>query len=514
MSAEMIVLTTLGPALFAAIVALKLDAFFGRRGAVAAACAGLIASGVISAWVVRSQPVGSAFGVLRTGGPFASVAAIVFITAALAVFGGWDELCARENGGTLASLMAFAAVASAVIAAANDITLLLIGLEAAAACAYALVSGAKTRRSDEAAMKYFIQGAISTGFFVFGMAVIVAVFAPGGNLDALQGVFDKPELFTVAALGVVSIAAVLAFKAGVAPFHSWAPDAYETATPEVAAFLSAGPKLAAITALAVLLSLAVSQTSAESVATVGRATQALSVVVSLLAVTSIAVGSLVALRQRSYTRMLAYAGIAQAGYALVGATSVNNPASAVFFASTYALAATGTFLAASAFRRVSPDWDGSIEGLAGIGRKAPVLSASVAVLLISLAGIPPLLGFWAKLVAFGGAILQAAEAFSAGLSALAWASAIAAVAGIVGSVISLGYYGAVLRALYLLPEPAAEEPVDGQTDLAEQSEERPRQGARGSAAVVVTIVAILVVALGLLPLFTGVGTLTLPFVVR
>jgi NADH-quinone oxidoreductase subunit N len=506
----MLLFASLGPALLAGIVALMVDAFSSRRAAVAVVVVGLAASGAVSAWAVVTQQLTSAFNVIRVGGPFAAVATVVFLTAALAVVGGWDEFTRRDNGGTLASLIAIAAVASAVIAAAQDITMLLIALETAAACAYALVSGAKTKRSDEAAMKYFIQGAISTGFFVLGMAVIVTVFAPKGNLDAIQGLFEKPELFTVGAVGVVTLVAVLAFKAGVAPFHSWAPDAYETSTPEVAAFLSAGPKLAAITALAVLLSLAVSQSSAEALGTVGRATQAMAVVVSMLAVTSIAVGSLIALKQRSYTRMLAYAGIAQAGYALVGATSVSNPASAVFFASTYALAATGTFLAASAFRALSPDWDGSIEGLAGMGRKAPVLSAAVAVLLISLAGIPPFLGFWAKLVAFGGAILQSAVAFSAGMSTLGWASAVAAVAGIVGSVISLGYYGAVLRAMYLLPAPTTDE----LRDAADAGESDGEESSDGMATVVVVLVAMLVVVLGLLPLFTGVGTLTLPFVVR
>jgi len=505
MGAEMLVFASLGPALGAGVAALLLDAFSSRRAALWVAGLGLAASGSVAAWATVTQPIASAWSAVRTGGPFAAVAAVTFITAALAVIGGADDLSERDNGGTLAALIATGAVAAAVMAAAQDITLLLISLETAAACAYGLVSGARTAHSDEAAMKYFIQGAISTGFFVLGMAVMVAVFAPSGNLDSIQNMFDKPELFSVAVTGMVTLLAVLAFKAGVAPFHSWAPDAYETSTPEVAAFLSAGPKLAAITAFVVLLSLAASRPGADAG---GRATQALAVIVSLLAITSIAVGSLVALRQRSYTRMLAYAGIAQVGYALVGATAVMSPASAVFFASTYALASTGTFLAASAFRRVRPEWDGSIAGLAGMGREAPVLSASVGILLISLAGIPPFLGFWAKLVAFGAAILQSTEAFSAGLSALGWASAIAAVAGIVGSVISLGYYGAVLRSLYLLPEPAR----GGNDSIGAKSEAGTARG--GTSTAVVVVVALLVIALGVLPLAGGVGALLWPFVVR
>ncbi|HEY5506819.1 MAG TPA: proton-conducting transporter membrane subunit [Coriobacteriia bacterium] len=506
MSAEMLVFASLGPALAAGVAALILDAFSTRRAALWVAGAGLAASGAVCAWATATQPVSSAWSAVRTGGPFAAVAAVTFITAALAVLGGGSDLSRREGGGTLAALIAIGAVASAVMASAQDITLLLISLETAAACGYGLVSGARTARSDESAMKYFIQGAISTGFFVLGMAVMVTVFAPHGDLNSIQNMFEKPELFSVAVVGMVTLVAVLAFKAGVAPFHSWAPDAYETSTPEVAAFLSAGPKLAAITALVVLISLAASRPGADPA---GKATQALAVIVSLLAVTSIAVGSLVALRQRSYTRMLAYAGIAQVGYALVGATVVMSPATAVFFASTYALASTGTFLAASAFRRARPGWDGSIAGLAGMGRTAPVLSASVGVLLISLAGIPPFLGFWAKLAAFGAAVLQSTAAFSDGLTTLGWASAVAAAAGIVGSVISLGYYGAVLRALYRLPEP--QQVAETSADPAEA----PTAAAGGNTAgIVVVFVALLVIALGLLPLVRGVGALVWPFTVR
>ena len=223
---------------------------------------------------------------------------------------------------------------------------------------------------------------------------------------------------------------------GAVPFHSWAPDAYETAPVESAAFLAAGPKLAAIGAMSVFVTVVASGPEATPIL----------VVVAGIAVLSVLVGSVAALRQHDYRRMLAYAGIAQAGYALIAVALPMAPL-AVFFGATYALAATGTFLAAAAFQRLRPHWDGSVAGLAGLGRRAPVLGGAVAVLLISLAGLPPLLGFWAKLVVFATGLSYAVASLAA-QPVHSWSVSIAVIAGILGSIVSLGYYGAVLRSLF------------------------------------------------------------------
>ena len=349
-------------------------------------------------------------------------------------------------------------------------------------------------------------GRITTGSaFVLGWGLclggLAILFA---EVNGLSAVFARSGLYSVAMTGIVALLAALVFKAGAAPFHSWAPDVYENAAPELTAFLATGPKVAALTALTIVLELVASDTTASTVSVHG--TTAIALIVAVMAVASVTIGSLVALRQRSYTRMLAYAGIAQVGYALIGASTLINPAAAVFFVSTYALATVGTFLAAAAFRQVDPGWDGSIAGLAGMGRKAPALCGALALLLMSLAGIPPLLGFWGKLVVFGGVLLQASTAFEAGLTMVGWMSAIAASVGIVGSIVSLGYYGAVLRALYLTPVATVESahPVEIDADTT----------ARGGAiaVVIVVLIAVAVVLLGVLPLLWGVTPLVAPFV--
>jgi NADH-quinone oxidoreductase subunit N len=433
------------------------------------------------------------WGVLSVGGAFSSVATVVAFVGAAALIGGWSELAERPWGGSLAGLLAFSAAGSVVVAQTHNITLLLISLEAVGACAYALVASGRSAGAREAALKYFIQGAIATALFVIGMAVLVTAFAPTGDLLKLSFALAGVNGTSVAIVAVVPLIAALAFKSGAAPFHSWAPDAYESASPSSAAFLSSGPKLAAITALSILVVL--SSTDALVLSLTG--------VLGVLAVLSIGVGSITALRQAKYTRMLGYAGVAQVGYAIVAVLASRQPQIPLFFMACYALTSTGTFLSAAAFREVHSRWDGTIQDLAGISRKAPWLAVSTSVLLISLAGIPPLLGFWSKFTVFTSAILGTVDLAARGDVASAWIVGIAGVVGIVGSVISLAYYGGVLRALYAVREDAEE----GSNPAAEQVA-RPRFGT--AQPVVIALAAIVVIA-GLLPLWQGLDVLMLLF---
>ena len=495
MSPNMLAIVTLGPLALGAVLGVLLDAFSTRRAAIVAVLIGFVVSaGMSIGSVVQRSLAATAWGVLHVGGFFATISAVIAVVGGLAVAGGSASMVRREWGGTVAGRMAFGALASIVMAGSRDITLLLIGLESAAACAYALVAAGKGARAREAAMKYFMQGAIATGFFVFGMAILVAVFIPTGDLEGLIKAVATGPAVSVAMAGLLLLFAALAFKAGVAPFHAWAPDAYETAAPESAAFLAAGPKLAAVTILAVLVSFSAT----------GRLELPISAVLAALAVISVLVGSIAALRQRSYMRMLGYAGVAQVGYALIAIAATHSFMGPLFFTACYALAATGTFLSAAAFRRVDPAWDGTIRGLAGMSRKAPWLTAATAILLISLAGIPPLLGFWAKLAVFVVAIGAAYNAFAVlNQGVLGFIYAGSAAVGIVGSVVSLGYYGAVLRALYQTDQPAADA-VDAGSDKTTPPAEDDAVPEGASASSIVILIAVLIVAVGLLPLLTGI----------
>jgi NADH-quinone oxidoreductase subunit N len=218
-------------------------------------------------------------------------------------------------------------------------------------------------------------------------------------------------------------------------------------------------------------------------------------------VVSVVVGSTVALRTESYRRMLGYAGVAQVGYGLIALAALN-PSGALFFMATYAVGTTAAFLGAETFERLDPDWDGTVSGLAGLGRRYPAVAASVTVALLSLAGIPPLLGFWGKFQVFGSVVQASTRFFAQGQDGFGLWLAILATVGVLGAVVSLGYYGAVVRALFIdvsrAPAPEDESAVPRAT------------GARALVTIVIVLAALLV-TLGMLPLLTGVAPLVRGF---
>ena len=499
MSAVTALVLTFAPTVVGSLAALVFDALEHRRLCVLAAGSGLALSGAAGIAASLTVNVTLLGGAVRVGGPFSAVPGVIALLAAVAVLGGCDEVLRRDRAGASVALIGLGAAASGVMACASDLTLLLVAVESAAVCAYALVSLGSSRRADEAAIKYFVQGAVATALFVFGLAVLVGVFVPDGRYDGLAAALVTPGMELTALAGALLIISALAFKIGAAPFHSWAPDAYETAPFESAAFLASGPKLGALAALALFSAVVMS----------GSLAPRLVPVLAALSILSVLVGSLVALKQASYTRMLAYAGIAQAGYALIAMT-VLSPLVALFFATTYALASTGTFLAAAEFKRARPDWDGSIQGLAGLGRRLPATSISLATLLVSLAGIPPLLGFWGKLQVFASVIVAAAGRFVSGTVPEGWLLVAVAVVGILGSVVSVAYYGSVLKSLFF---DSGEPPEASPVGFAEMASDEKRVSL-GTAGLAVIALAVAVAVLGLLPLFFGTAALMAPFLAR
>ena len=511
MSPTLAFLLTFGVTGAGALAALACDAFGQRRPALAVAL-GLTGIGSASgiAMAVRGTASGIV-GTLQVGGPASMVFGVIALTACAAIGGGWDELLVRQNGGSIAGLIAFAVLAGGAAASAVDLTTVLLAIEISAVCAYALVAAGRTARSAEASMKYFVQGAVATGLFVFGLAVLVGAFAPSGRYDTLARALSSPFPVFPALAGVGLVLSALVFKMGGVPFHSWAPDVYETAPVESAAFLASGQKLGAIAAAAVFVSIVGS----------GSLGPRILVVVVTLAVLSVLVGSLAALRQTDYRRLLAYAGVAQSGYALI-AISLSSASLAVFFGATYAVAATGTFMSAAAFKRLRPEWDGSVAGLAGLGRRAPLLSGSLAVLLISLSGLPPLLGFWSKLLVFGTAVNVAMQNLQA-MPKVSWTLVIAVAAGLIGSIVSLGYYSSILRSLFFdgperavashvaigADDDALTTPNGADLDVAE----KPAGGA-GSAGIAVVALASVVGVAGITTLVFGSTVLYQLFVAR
>lgn len=450
----------LGCAGTAAVVALAGDAFGRATTAVRASAALLGAAAVACSWISVAGP--GAAGLPLLGRP--GVAAVVFGLAAVVV------LALPEGGrgaAQRAGLLALAATAAALLAGTDDLVMVLIAAETLAACGYALVASAGGARSDEAAMKYFVQGAVAAAFFVLAIAVMVGPtgLTAYGPLREAVAALSGP-----AAIGMALMLGVVSFKLSAFPFHAWAPDAYETAPPEAAAFLASAPKLAVAAAAVVMF-------RQGPFAHMPSAAWAM----SALAVASVVYGNLAGLRQVSYTRMLGYSGIAHAGYLLVALSlDVRFVWPVALMGAAYAMASAGAFLAAAAVRLLRPGWDGTIAGLRGLGRERPVFAAAVTVCMLSLTGIPLTAGFWGKLLPFVRAVAEG----RAGLVTVA----------VIGSVVSFGYYGRVIRAIYL------EEAVAGAEGTGE---------AAGSAVTRAAVLALAaaVVALGIAPLFTGVEAL-------
>jgi NADH-quinone oxidoreductase subunit N len=411
------------------------------------------------------------FGVILVGGGFSGYAFAIYFLGFLSVGTGLSSVREPARVG-VAALIALGSVAGQVLVGAFDLAVLFVALEAIALVGYALVAAGGTDRSDEAAARYFVQGAVATGLTVYGLAIVVGLGGGGtgynGMLDGLARVGPQGAL-----LGAMLLLTALAFKLGAFPFHSWAPDAYETAPPAAAAFLSSGPKVAALGAFIFLVGRAfgpavLGQFDAALAVTLGPITT----IVAVVAVASIAFGNFAALKQTSVTRMLGYSGIAQVGYAFVGVGS--DVPGATLFAVTYAFGVAGAFLAIEALRSALPEWDGSVSGLAGVAKTCPAASFALAVSMLSLTGIPLTAGFWGKALVFLGGI----EAGTVWI----------VVVGVVGSVVSFGYYGRVIRALYIDAPPEA-----GETAVA-----------AGSANVWPAVVAaVMVIGFGTIPMITG-----------
>jgi NADH-quinone oxidoreductase subunit N len=473
MSAAMIVYVPALLASLGAIGALAFDAFGARRAAAVCAIGGTLAAAVVA--VVQSLSVAGPSGPVSSapaaGGATLSVA--VAVSGAIVLAGAWRRIVSAERGGVLAGLGALSLAGALVVLAASDLVTLVIALEATALSGYALVAIADTARAREAAMKYFIQGSVATTFLVVALGILLAA---GRGSAGYAGVAEASASgtfpSTVALLGWGLLAAAFAFKAGAFPFHSWAPDAYETADAPAAGLLASVVKSAAIGGAAIALLAAGESSGIPAVP---------SVVPAAIAVGSIVFGNLAALRQTSFKRMLAYSGIAQAGYAFVGVAAQSRLSVGLFMAC-YAIAAAGAFMAVEAVSESEPEWDGNVAGLAGLARRRPGLAAALTVLMLSLTGMPLAAGFVGKLAVFSAAVWTGTP----------WL----ALVGVIGSVVSFGYYGAVIRAAYLSDNGGPESLVP----------HRP-----GPATVAVAVAAVLTVAIGFAPLIVGMDALARPF---
>ncbi|MCK9541860.1 MAG: NADH-quinone oxidoreductase subunit NuoN [Novosphingobium sp.] len=354
---------------------------------------------------------------------FAKLLILVSSAAALAVAPPFFE----RAGGYRAEypvLVLLAAVGMCLMVSATNLLTLYVGLELNSLAAYVLAAFLRVDdRSAEAGLKYFVLGALASGILLFGMSLtygFTGTIMFTGIAEALRG-----DVAMGAVFGLTFVLAGLAFKISAVPFHMWTPDVYEGAPTPVTTLFATAPKVAAL-ALTALVALQAFGTQAD----------AWRQIVIFAALASIIVGALGAIGQDNIKRLLAYSSINNVGFILIGlacATQAGLSAMLVYLA-IYVPMTLGGFVAVLMFR----DRDGqpveSIAQLAGLSRERAVLAGCFAVIMFSLAGIPPLFGFWGKFVVFQAAV-------EADLILLA-------LIGIAASVISAFYYLKVVKALY------------------------------------------------------------------
>jgi NADH-quinone oxidoreductase subunit N len=384
------------------------------------------------------------YGMVRVDGFAILFKAIFLISAALAIGISTRFLDIEgEQHGEYYSLILFATVGMMFIACGYDLISLYISLELMALTFYVLVAFTKReKKSNEAAMKYFLLGAFSSGILLYGMSLIYGV-AGSTNIGeigrSLSEVFARIEsdnniagLRPLLLLGMIALSAGLFFKVAAVPFHMWAPDVYEGAPTSVTAFLSTGSKAASFALYARIFNEALPAMRADWAPLLG-----------LVAAITIMVGNWAAVTQENSKRLLAYSSISNAGYLLLALVANNEYGriGLVIYLFVYTLMNMGAFGVIISLRRRGIIGD-NVDDLTGLGQKAPLMAAMMTIFMLSLGGLPVTGGFIGKYFLFGGLIQQGAIDHKSWYYWLAgWA--------IINTVVSFFYYFRFIKVMYL-----------------------------------------------------------------
>lgn len=428
---------------------------------------GVLATGAVSI-VLISQPVTTFQGMVVNDERTQALNLVVLTGAALAILLSVRYIPqVNPQTGEYYTLILLVSTGMMVMGSATDLIVVFLALETFSLGLYILAGlSRQSLRSNEAAMKYFLLGAFASAFFVYGAAFVYG--ATGStrfdliSLALFDGAADLPLLY----IGVTMLIAGFGFKVSLVPFHMWTPDVYQGSPTPVTAFMSIGTKAAAFAAFYRFFAFALPTEQAVW----GWA-------LAILAVLTMTLGNLVALRQSSLKRLLAYSSIAHAGYILVGLTTAT-PAgidAALYYLITYAFMNMGAFAIVILLERQGEmDADGS--RLKGLSKRHPQLALLMSIFMFSLAGVPPFAGFFAKFFVFAAAV-------QGGWS---WLAAVATL----NSAIGAWYYLRIVVDMY----------------FAEPTEETRIEAQQASIPVAMTlgIAAVFTVALGVLPwLWTG-----------
>jgi NADH-quinone oxidoreductase subunit N len=355
-----------------------------------------------------------------------------------------------EHTGEYLALLLLATVGMMFLVSARDILMIFIALELTSLSLYILTAFNKhSLQSAEAALKYFLFGGMSAAFTLFGLSLLYGL-SGSTNLAEIAAAIRGPQLDPLLILGLVMTIVGFGFKVAAAPFHLWAPDAYQGAPVPSAAFIASGSKVAGFFILAQVL--VIGFKGAEGSGAWGAYLPGWVPALALVAAVSMVLGNLAALAQSSVRRLLAYSAIAHAGYMLLGIMAGGvGMASLLYYVLTYALSTLGAFGVVAVVQGRAPTE--RLVDFAGLSRRSPLLSFCMLIFMLSLAGIPPLAGFFGKFYVFSAA-LGAGQ----GRLGLLWLVALA----LGMSAVSLYYYLQVLKQIYVADPPADQPPLDGQ----------------------------------------------------
>lgn len=390
------------------------------------------------AWLVFLGGEGKAFGSAFVNDPFASfmkMLTLIGSVVTLIMSVGFAK-AEKFDKFEYPVLIMLATLGMMLMVSANDMIALYLGLELQSLALYVVAAiNRDSVRSTEAGLKYFVLGALSSGMLLYGISLVYGYTGHTG-FEAIASALAGGERQLGLVFGLVFVLAGLAFKISAVPFHMWTPDVYEGAPTPVTAFFAAAPKMAAM-ALIVRVTMG-------AFAPIGPDWQQ---IVVFIAIASMVLGAFAAIGQRNIKRLMAYSSIGHMGYALVGlaANSEAGVRGVIIYMLIYLVMTLGTFAFILAMRRKDGNVE-QIEDLAGLATTNPTMATIMTILMFSLAGIPPLAGFWGKWYVFLAAI-------NAHLYALA-------VIGVLASVVGAYYYLRIIKIMWF------DEPAGGFTPMA------------------------------------------------
>ena len=365
-----------------------------------------------------------------TFGGFFAIA--MLIVAIFTTVGSFSYMRNKNHPAVYYSLILLSTIGMVLIAYSTDLVMLFIAWELMSIPTYILAGYMKKDpSSNEAALKYFLFGALSSAIIIYAISLAYGITGSTNIAEVIQGFATiDASMLPLALLSVGLFIAGFGFKMGLVPFHMWLPDAYEGAPPTIAALLAAGTKKAGFAAMIRVIIMGTVALNLDWVLALG-----------IIAIMTMTIGNIAAIMQKNLARILAYSSIGHAGYILIGLSiapfSDIGLQASLFHIMNHAVMKGSAFIAVAGI--VIALGSTHLDKIKGLGRKMPITALGLMISLLALAGVPPLNGFWSKLMLFGSAL-------DAG-PLLGWAPWLA-IAGVLNSALSLAYYAWIIRKMY------------------------------------------------------------------